>query len=61
MDNPEILFRVAEARRRELMKEAEEYRLAQQAKRTKAGIGNLRIAWALMGVSLAAVIVSLIA
>jgi hypothetical protein len=61
MNNPNILFKIAEAHRLDLIKDAENYRLAQEAKKAESGPSNSRIAWALMGTTLAAVLVSLIA
>ena len=40
MENPDILFKIAEARRNELMKEAENYRLAQQAKKPRPSLSD---------------------
>lgn len=56
MDNPEILFKIAEARRKELMKEAENYRLAHQAKKSRKS--DPPFTWALVGATLAAVLTS---
>lgn len=58
MENPDILFKVAEARRNELMKEAENYRLALQAKKSRPS--EPPITWALVGITFAAVIIGLV-
>ena len=60
MENPDILFKIAEARRKELMKEAENYRLAHQAKKARPSLIDPPFTWALVGATLAAVLTSLL-
>lgn len=54
MENPDILFKIAEARRKEMMKEAENYRLGQAAKKSRRSEPSFT--WALVGATLAAVL-----
>jgi len=54
MENPDILFKIAEARRITLMKEAENYRLVRNAKKSRKS--DPPFAWALVGATLAAVL-----
>jgi hypothetical protein len=60
MYNPDVLFKIAEMRRRELMKEAENYRLARQIKKGGSPVESFPFVWAWAGLSLTAVILSLL-
>jgi hypothetical protein len=60
MQNPDVLFKIAELRREELMKEAENHRLARQIKKVEPPAESYPFVWAWAGLSLTAVILSLI-
>ncbi len=59
MENPDILFKIAEIRRKEMMKEAEHYRLEQEVKKSRPSPTEPPFTWAIVGTTLAAVIISL--
>jgi hypothetical protein len=61
MRNPEILFKVAEARRKDLMKEAEMHRNHQAWLKRQSSVSGPKFTLALIGTTLAAVLVSLVA
>lgn len=61
MNNPEILFKVAEARRKDLMKEAELHRAHQAWLKKQSKAPGPTFTLALMGTTIAAVLVSLVA
>jgi hypothetical protein len=61
MNNPEILFKVAEARRKDLIKEAELHRAHQAWLKKQSKVSGPTFTLALMGTTIAAVLVSLVA
>ena len=61
MNNPEFLFKVAEARRKDLMKEAEMHRKHQAWLKSQSNVSEPKFTLALIGTTLAAVLVSLVA
>jgi hypothetical protein len=61
MRNPEILFKVAEARRKDLLREAEQHRRHQTWLKGQSNVSGPKFTLALIGTTLAAVLVSLIA
>ncbi|NIM96354.1 MAG: hypothetical protein GTO18_21865 [Anaerolineales bacterium] len=60
MNNIDLSFIVAEARRKELMKEAELYRQLKDAQHRRPSYTGLKIAWALVGPVMAIVVLSLV-
>jgi hypothetical protein len=61
MNNPEILFKVAEARRKDMIKEAEQHRRQQAWLKSQSNLSEPRFTLAMIGTTLAAVLVSLVA
>ena len=61
MNNPEILFKVAEARRKDLIKEAEQHRRHQAWLKRQTNLSEPRFTLAMIGTTLAALLVSLVA
>lgn len=60
MYNAELLYKVAEARRKDLMKEAEQHRLHQAWLKSQSNVSEPKFTLALIGTTLAAVVVSLV-
>jgi hypothetical protein len=61
MNNPEILFKVAEARRKDLLNEAEQHRRHQAWLKRQTNLSEPRFTLAVIGTTIAAVLVSLVA
>ena len=61
MNNPEILYKVAEARRKDLLKEAELNRKHQQYLERQSNVSGPKFTLAMIGTTIAAVLVSLVA
>ncbi len=61
MHNPEILFKVAEARRKDLLREAEQHRRHQVWLKGQSKATGPKFTLVLIGTSIAAILVSLVA
>jgi len=61
MYNPEILFKVAEARRKDLLREAEQHRRQKAWLNGQSKASGPKFTLALIGTSIAAILVSLVA
>jgi hypothetical protein len=59
MRNPEILFKVTEARRKDLIKEAEMHRNHQAWLKSQSNVSGPKLTLALIGTLIAVVLVSL--
>ncbi len=60
MYNPEILFKIAEARRKDLMKEAEMHRMHQAWLKRQSNVSGPKFTLAMIWTTIAAVLVSLV-
>jgi hypothetical protein len=60
MNNPEFLFKVAEARRKDMLKEAELNRKHQAWLKRQSNLSGPKFTLAMIGTTLAAVLVSLV-
>lgn len=61
MHNPEILFKVAEARRKDLLREAEQHRRHQAWLKGQSKASGPKFTLALIATTIAAIFVSLVA
>jgi hypothetical protein len=61
MNSPEILYKVAEARRKDLIKEAKQHRRHQAWLKRQSNLSETRFTLAMIGTTIAAVLVSLVA